>query len=161
MVKLASWFLVVLVAGAVGCDGKKGDAVKPAESAAPVTERGFEPAGNQELALLDGLRVGDMVEGFKVEWIGAVGSNGAMTVRLSEAGRKLNVSIALKSTRPMPPVYTDKYAVYFDSLDASNSVGSQRALEVVEALAKRIRRVEKDMPVPPGMSVKGDYAVPI
>lgn len=101
--------------------------------------------------MLDGLRVGDMVEGYEVVWIGAARADGGMEVRLEAGGRRMRLVVALLAETPRPPVRTEKYGLYYEASEAHHAAGLEESLRVLEALAKRIRNVEGRVPVPPGM----------
>jgi hypothetical protein len=109
------------------------------------------PAGAGEEALLNGLRVGDVVEGYEVVWIGAVRADGGMEVRLEAGGRRMRLVVALVSETPRPPVRTEKFGLFYEASDALHAAGVEESLRVLEALAKRIRKVEGHVPVPSGM----------
>ena len=101
--------------------------------------------------MLDGLRVGDVVEGYEVVWMGAARADGGMEIRLEAGGRRMRLVVALVSETPRPPVRTERYGLFYEASDALHAAGVEESLRVLEALAKRIRKVEGRVPAPPGM----------
>jgi hypothetical protein len=124
----------------------------PASASNPVAASNrIEPGGAEEIALLDGLSVGDTLEGYLVTWIGSVREDGAMEVLLEGGGRPMRLAVALDSKEPRPPVRTSKYALYYEGSGRTHAASEQDCLRVLEALAKRIRKVEEVVPTPSGM----------
>lgn len=117
------------------------------------------PGGTEEIALLDGLSVGDVLEGYLVTWIGSVREDGAMEVRLEGGGRPMRLAVALDSKEPRPPVRTSKYALYYEASGRPHAASEQDCLRVLEALAKRIRKVEEVVPTPSGMRALSPRAI--
>jgi hypothetical protein len=158
MIDRRAWLVAVMTAWMWGChrrpdEGSPGGAV----SALPTGTADRKPAGTGEEALLDGLRVGDVVEGYEVVWIGAARADGGMEVRLEAGGRRMRLVVALVSETPRPPVRTEKYGLFYEASDALHAARVEESLRVLEALANRIRKVEGRVPVPAGM---GQLAAP-
>lgn len=144
---------------AAGCSKEEQRDPKADTSATPPAQPA--PAGADVLALLGGVKVGDEVEGYVVTWIGAVASDGAIRVLLEQGGRRMRLVVALYSEEPNPPVRTEKYALYYESLDHRQAAGEDDCKRVLEQLAKKIRRVEDDVPAPSGMRVRPGHAMPM
>lgn len=117
----------------------------------PMVRSSSAPASAQQLALLDGLGVGDELEGYEMVWIGAVRADGGMEIRLEAGGQRMRLVIALISDTPRPPVRTEKYGLYYEGLDVTHAAGEEESLRVLEALAKRVRNVEAKVPTPAGL----------
>ncbi len=153
MIDRLAWVVLAMAVSVSGCPrGPDEVGTDGAGSAMPkgTTDRPVA-AGAGELALLDGLRVGEVVEGYEVVWIGAARADGGMEVRLEAGGRRMRLVVALLSETPRPPVRTEKYALFYEASDALHAAGVEECVRVLEALAKRIRNVEGRVPVPPGV----------
>jgi len=153
MIGRRAWIVAVTTAWMSGChrrldEGSPGGAGSALPSG---TADRKVPAGAGEVALLDGLRVGDVVEGYEVVWVGAARADGGMEVGLEAGGRRMRLVVALVSEAPRPPVRTERYGLFYEASDALHAAGVEESLRVLEALAKRIRKVEGRVPVPPGM----------
>lgn len=140
----------VVVLGQVACRGTKdGDAGVGASGSA--VHAAALPAGGDVRALLGGLQVGDSVEGYEVTWIGAVREDGGVALRLEQGGRRMRLAVALDTDHPRPPVRTERYALYYEDMTRLDTASEEDCVRVMEALAKRIRKVEKELPTPAGM----------
>lgn len=151
----ARWAVLICMLGLPqsSCERTDRPEAEPVASASvpvPFPER-RRAGGTEEIALLDGLAVGDTLEGYVVTWIGAVRHDGAMEVRLEGGGRLMRLAVALDAAEPRPPVRTSKYALYFEGSHKTHAASEEDCLRVLAALAKRIRKVEAHVPTPSGM----------
>jgi len=162
------------LAGGCNRSHSSGTSNESSSEIAQLHEAVHAQAGKEEHALLDGLRIGETVEGFEVVGLGAVRADGAIEIRL-EANeqahgraikRSMRLAVALNSDEPLPPVRTEKYALYYEGTTipnpaTPNPASEQQCLAVLEAIAIRIRRVEADVPVPKGLGRLGPVGTPM
>lgn len=130
--------------------------VKPDHQNAPAASASAA-AGMHEApgtrALLDGIGVGDRVEGWRIENT-RIDKHKRLRIDLQRGKTGFTVSIERKggSSGRLPPRQSDKYKLF---------VGYQRLygapipqgveIKVLDAILERVKRAENRVPVPPGM----------
>ncbi|MFW5739080.1 MAG: hypothetical protein ACOC1F_01805 [Myxococcota bacterium] len=137
------------------CRGQQEKAGAQASSASARASEAPSPsvpdAGSDVMALLGGLEVGQSVAGYKVRWISGVGDDGVVRLGLERGGMRMRVALALDGGGPRPPVRAGKYALYYEGSRRLHSANPDDCLRVLEALAKRIGKVEASVAVPKGL----------
>ena len=127
-------------AGAAGSAGPTGSA----SSTPPV------PASPEVIALLDGLKVGDDVAGWKVTFI-FLPSSGPKTVTIGfeKAETRFSVSVAADGSLQFQTTYTtEKYALFYPTIDEGDAGTPEDKLAVVKAIQARVAKTEKTIPKP-------------
>jgi hypothetical protein len=114
----------------------------PLGSDSPIAS-GAAPALPADVALLDGLKVGDELGGWKVAAItrsSVMDMNGALAVWLEKAPATFIIWITDKGAkRKLPPLETERHAIYYGALLNAAGTNIQGA---VDAVAARVRTSE-------------------
>lgn len=123
----------------------------------PVTPPAPAPAASAptRIALLDGLAVGDVVEGWPVVRIFVSRSHTdqpQLSVELEKDRVGFTIWIARKTAVVNPPVATERYALtYGDPRPLGATIAKSTYDGAMAALAARIRRTEDVVDVPAGL----------
>ncbi len=120
-------------------------------SARSLAEPNRAPAGTDVVALLDGLTEGDELLGWRVVGIYAP-NEGIAHVDCQKDGVAFLVGIGRKgSGKAPPPVVLDRYELGWGNVRGSGNMSSGDPASVASAIAERIRRTEKSVPMPAGI----------
>lgn len=114
---------------------------------------GPEPAaGDDVIALLDGLKPGDEVAGLEVLAIDAPVER-VVYVDVGTATKVFSVGISRLGTRAdkSPPVTTDQYELTYGNTRGDGELPTGSLRNSAEAVAERIRRREHQVPTPEGL----------
>jgi hypothetical protein len=111
-------------------------------------------AGPRVLELFDGLKPGDALGSASVERIYAP-RNGRIDLAIRMGQGTGSLSVALPGDGPLPPVTTEKYAVFWGNGSSPPPMPQDAMMQACEALAERIRKREKDVPPPVGLRSMG------
>ncbi len=100
-------------------------------------------------ALLDGLKVGDKVQDFQVVAVRGPRLK-RIEIELGRAGQTLRVFVSrIDSIKLIPPRKTQMYAVYYENAKPNgDAVSSEEYLALVEAIAKRVEKQERQVSMP-------------
>ncbi len=118
-------------------------------------------AGPDVIAMLDGLQVGDRMAGYEVTWIGSVGDDGIVEIRLTRGGRVMRLQAARWSVKPRPPARTKYYALYYERSDEPHSASEEDCRRVLDTLEQRIRRAERHAAPPAGLGTLPPPTIPM
>lgn len=147
---------VVGVAGAVALvalyfAGSRSESTdqSPTASASPSGLPPSHPGPADLIALLDGLRVGDDVSGWKVHSIDPP-ADGVAWVSMRRDDAVFGVGIVRKGTsKAPPPIVLDAYEIGYGRV--TSGLPGDAMAGVAQAIADRVRKTEKSVPVPAGM----------
>ncbi|MDC0740987.1 hypothetical protein [Polyangium mundeleinium] len=128
--------------------GANADAPAPAEPFGPAPA----PPDPTLVALLDGLTVGNEVNGWKVVNFYPT-SESVVWVELQKGEIFFSVGIGPKGTgKPPPPIQTEMYEVGYGMPKPRNAgISTQEMTAAAEQVAARIRKREKEVPRPKGL----------
>lgn len=101
---------------------------------------------------LDGLGPGDVLAGFRVRGVSPVHeSRIVVDVERGDAGFRVWIQ-RRDNDRRLPPAKTDKYALYVvQPRPTADAISDDDQAAVLKALAARLRRRERTVPVPVGL----------
>ena len=111
------------------------------------------PADQAVIDLLDGLKPGDKLGGIAVVAVGAVDRDGLIGIHLLQERQGLSslgvrLVVAQKSDEPPPPLYTAKYAVYYQALGPLKAPMPEELNKALRELVDRLKRTEDRVPTP-------------
>lgn len=104
-------------------------------------------------ALLDGIGVGDSVEGWRIENT-RIDKHKRLRIDLQRGKTGFTVWVARKggSSGKLAPRQSDKYELFVgEAREYGAPIPQGAEIKVLDALFKRVQRGEKHAPVPPGM----------
>ena len=127
-------------------------AARPADASSPSAGGdGGEMAGAEVLALLDGLKAGDLLGPAKVVHVGAV-THGSVVIDVEEGTQRGGIFFVKLGGGPLPPASSDRYAVYYRNSKAPNAIPAAALRTVCTSLADRLRGTEARVPPPSGLT---------
>jgi hypothetical protein len=137
---------VALALGVAGCPAE------PSGEPDQVPQPQLQLPASDVVALLGGLEIGERIAGWEV-----LGFDGpredAVRIELGRDQQRFAIMVARLGVRPeLPPVTTERYAVYYGHAHPPETRIPDGAIRAVtHAFGRRIRGTEHDVPVPAGL----------
>ena len=134
------------------CRGQRQHAHGRSASASASAATAVKSATPDVLALLDGLKSGDVLDAWTVQSVSAVRPDGVVSVVVKRDADVVALIVANLGTTARAPASSERYAVYWENSPPATKVDPELAGAVARLLADRLRKTENRVPSPAGMT---------